>query len=39
MGLEVTENETRYMEASANPSRIQYLEVGEYIFEKVAEFK
>jgi hypothetical protein len=27
------------MQVPAIPSRMQYLEVGEYIFEKVAEFK
>jgi hypothetical protein len=38
MGLKINETKTKYMEISTNPTRIEFLAVGKYKFEKVTEF-
>jgi hypothetical protein len=39
MGLNINEEKTKYMEITAEPTKNKYLNVGNYIFEKVPEFK
>jgi hypothetical protein len=39
MGLNKNEEKTKYMEITAKPTKNKYLNVGNYRFEKVTEFK
>jgi sorting nexin-29 len=39
MGLNINEEKTKYMEITAKPTKNKYLNVGNYRFEKVIEFK
>jgi sorting nexin-29 len=39
MGLNINEEKTKYKETTAEPTKNKYLHVGNYIFEKVTEFK
>jgi hypothetical protein len=39
MCLNVNEENTKYMEITAKPTKNKYLNVGNYRFEKVTQFK
>jgi hypothetical protein len=39
MTLNINEEKTKYMEITAKPTKSKYLNVGNYRFEKVTEFK
>jgi hypothetical protein len=39
MGLKINETKTKYMETTTNPTRIEFLAVSNYKFEKVTKFK
>jgi sorting nexin-29 len=39
MGLNINEEKTKYMEITTKPTKNKYLNVGNYRFEKVTEFK
>jgi hypothetical protein len=39
MGLKINETKTKYMEITTKPTRLEFLAVGNYKFEKVTEFK
>jgi hypothetical protein len=39
MGLNINEEKPRYMEITAKPTKNNYLNVGNYRFKKVTDFK
>jgi hypothetical protein len=39
MGLKINETKTKYMEITTKPTRLEFLAVGNYKFEKVTELK